>query len=65
MDSIERDIRKLKEQAAKIIAPGFSYVEQELIYRVLKSVLPQMKSRADINTAKEIIKRMEWLNAKK
>jgi len=60
--SIEKDLRKLRNRAAELILPGFSYYEQELIRRVFKSILPQLKSKRDIDTAKEILNKTEWLD---
>ena len=62
MSRIDRDIRKLRDKAAELIAPGFTYYEQELIRRVIKSVLPQMVSGTDISTAKGILNKTEWLD---
>lgn len=62
VDRLERDVKKLREQTAELIAPGFSYYEQELIRRIMKAVLSQMKSNTDIGTAKDILKKTEWLD---
>jgi len=59
---IERDLKKFRDKAAELILPGFSYYEQELIRRVFKSILPQLKSKQDITTAKEILSKTEWLD---
>ena len=59
---IERDLKKLRDKAAELILPGFSYYEQELIRRVFKSILPQLKDKQDINVAKEILNKTEWLD---
>lgn len=62
VDKLRRDVVKLREQAAEIVAPGFSYYQQELIRRVIKAVLPQFKNQSDINIAKEILSKTEWLD---
>lgn len=62
IDRLRRETIRLREKAAELIVPGFSYYQQELIRRVIKAVLPQMKSSNDISTAKEILKRTEWLD---
>jgi hypothetical protein len=61
IDRLNRDVRKLREQTAKL-APQFSYYEQELIRRVIKSILPQLRDKRDISTAKEILEKTEWLD---
>ena len=62
IDRLKRDIDKFRDKAAELIAPGFSYYEQELIRRVIKAVLSQMEDSGDISTAKEILKKTEWLD---
>jgi len=62
VDRLKRDVNKLREQTANLIAPGFSYYEQELIRRIIKAVLPQMKNSSDIGIAEDILKKTEWLN---
>ena len=62
VDRLKRDVKKLREQTAELVAPGFSYYEQELIRRVIKAVLPQIKGKSDIGTAKDILKKTEWLD---
>jgi len=61
IDRLEKDVKKLREKTAEITS-GFSYYQQELIRRVFKSVLPQIKDKQDISTAKEILERTEWLD---
>jgi len=39
----------------------FEYSQQELIRRVFKSVLPQLKSRRDREIAKHILERTDWI----
>ena len=41
----------------------FTYDEQELIRRVMKAILPQIKSNSDLTTAKSILERTEWIDA--
>jgi len=62
VDRLERETKKLREQTAELIAPGFSYYQQELIRRIVKAVLPQMKDKSDISVAKEILERTDWLD---
>ena len=62
VDRLEKDVKKLREKTAELIAPGFSYYQQELIRRIIKAVLPQMKDKGDISIAKEILERTEWLD---
>jgi hypothetical protein len=59
---LEDEIKKLKDRTADIMAPGFSYYEQELIRRVFKSLLLQFKDKRDISTANDILKKTEWLD---
>ncbi len=62
VDRLRRDVDRLRNQAAEIIAPGFSYYQQELIRRIIKAVLPQFKNQSDISIAKEILSKTEWLD---
>lgn len=62
LDRLKRDIKKLRDKTAELTAPGFTYYEQELIRRVIKAVLPQMKDYGDISTAKGILEKTEWLD---
>ena len=62
VERLERETKKLRDKTAELVAPGFSYYQQELIRRVIKAVLPQMKDEGDISIAKEILERTEWLN---
>ena len=62
VDRLKRDVKELREKTAELIAPGFTYYEQELIRRVIKAVLPQMSSSTDISTAKDILDKTEWLD---
>ncbi len=63
--SIERlnsEIKKLREKTAELSLPGFTYYEQELIRRVIKAVITQMKDTSDISIANDILKKTEWLD---
>ena len=62
VDRLKRQTKELREKTAELTSPGFSYYEQELIRRIIKAVLPQMINSTDISTAKEILKRTEWLD---
>lgn len=62
IDRLKREVAKLKEKTAEFVAPGFSYYEQELIRRVIKAVFHQITGSSDISTAKEILKKTEWLD---
>lgn len=62
VDRLKRETKRLREKAAELILPGFTYYEQELIRRIIKAVLPQMKSNSDISTAKDVLKKTEWLD---
>jgi hypothetical protein len=58
---LEQETRKLKDMTARLINPGFSYSEQELIRRVFKSILPQLRDSTDKGTANDILEKTEWL----
>lgn len=62
LDRLRRESMRLKEKTAELVSPGFSYYEQELIRRVIKAVLSQMKDVRDISTAREILEKTEWLD---
>ena len=62
VDRLKRDVKELRDKTAELIAPGFTYYEQELIRRVIKAVLPQMSSSTDISTANDILDKTEWLD---
>ena len=62
VDKLERETKKLLDDIAVIVSPKFSYYEQELVRRIIKSILPQLKSSIDISTAREILKKTEWLD---
>jgi Ribonuclease G/E len=62
LDRLKRDINKLRDRTAELTAPGFSYYEQELIRRIIKSVLPQIKNHRDALIAKDILNKTEWLD---
>lgn len=62
VNRLERDIKKLRDKTAELIVPGFTYYEQELIRRVIKSVFSQMVNGTDISTAKGILNKTEWLD---
>ena len=62
LDRLKKDVKRLREKTAELVVPGFSYYEQDLIRRVIKAVLPQMKSKTDISTAEDILKKTEWLD---
>jgi Ribonuclease G/E len=62
LDRLERDVKRLREKTAELTNPGFTYYEQELIRRIIKSVLPQIKNSTDITVAQDILKKTEWLD---
>ena len=62
VDRLRREAMRLREKTAELVSPGFSYYEQELIRRVIKAVLSQMKDVRDISTAREILEKTEWLD---
>ena len=62
LDRLKRETKRLREKTAELVSPGFSYYEQELIRRVIKAVLPQIKSKSDISTARDILEKTEWLD---
>lgn len=62
IDKLKRDLKQLREKTAELIVPGFTYYEQELIRRVLKATLAQMKTSSDISTTKGILRKTEWLD---
>ena len=57
----EIETKKLRDSVAKLVNPGFSYSEQELIRRVFKSVLPQLRNTTDVGIAHDILEKTEWL----
>jgi hypothetical protein len=59
LDDLKRRIDKLKD---KVPLGTFSFSEQELIRRIIKSVLPQMKSIDDKQTAQDILDKTRWLD---
>jgi hypothetical protein len=59
---LERETKKLRNVLAKLQDSKFSYYEQELIHRVIKSVLPQMQNINDLRTAQDILDKTEWLD---
>ena len=60
---VETDLKRVRDKSERFVSSHvFSYYEQELIRRVFKSVIKQMKSKQDINTAKEILRKTEWLD---
>ena len=61
VDRVKRRTKELQEITAKL-GTGFSYAEQELIRRVIKAVLPQMKDKTDIGVAEDILERTKWLD---
>jgi len=58
---LDIEIKKLRETLAKLHNPGFSYPEQELIRRVFKSILPQLKNATDKGIATDILEKTDWL----
>ena len=62
LDRLERDVKKLREKTAELTNLGFTYYEQELIRRIIKSVLPQIKNSTDITVAQDILNKTEWLD---
>jgi hypothetical protein len=66
MESITRakELRnRLRDQSNRLINDLlFNIQEQELIRRVFKVVLPQIKGDTDRNTACDILHKTEWLD---
>ena len=61
--NITAKLRSLKYRNDKIISGiTFTYYEQELIRRIIKSVLPQVKNISDRDTIKSILEKTEWLD---
>jgi len=58
---LEIETRKLRDVLAKLHNPGFSFPEQELIRRVFKSILPQLRNDTDKGIANDILEKTEWL----
>lgn len=65
-ENISRQLDGLVSEAKKLTgyvgSVTFSYEEQELIRRVVKSVFSQMKSKNDKENARSILIKTEWLN---
>jgi len=70
---LDRVSRNLKQIAAKakegqraaesfVGNMTFSYEQQELIRRVFKSILPQIKNARDKTTAEDILERTGWID---
>lgn len=59
MERLRRDINRLNDTTAEMVK--FSYYEQELIRRVIKSVISQIKSSVDASVAQDILNKTEWL----
>ena len=62
LDRLERDVKRLREKTAELINPGFTFYEQELIRRIIKSVLSQLKNNTDKTVAQDILNKTEWLD---
>ena len=66
LNKLSRDLNKLKNDVRKTFKfngnVSFSYEEQELIRRVIKSVFSQMKRKRDRDVAKTILDRTEWID---
>ena len=63
MDSLKKASRTLKEISKQLTShETFDAEQQELIRRVFKSILPQIKSIKDRSLAKEILRRTEWID---
>ncbi len=71
MNELNRSVARLKHSARELRAKSnqlltntsFSYVEQELIRRVFKSVYSQIKGVGDKSTARAILEKTEWLDS--
>lgn len=59
---LEKQTKKLRDTLSSMKGSTFSYYEQELIHRVFKSVIIQLKSAADKQTAQDILDKTEWLD---
>ncbi len=57
-----KDLNKLKNNKGFIGNVNFNFEEQELIRRVFKSIFKQLESFRDVETAKEILKKTEWID---
>jgi hypothetical protein len=59
MTRLEQQLNELKRSTRKLqqlqVPSNFDIVEMELIYRIVKAVLPQIKSIGDKNTAVSIL----------
>ena len=63
LNSLSRNLTKLKNSLSGFVGNAtFDYEEQELICRILKSVLPQMKNKKDKNTARTILNKTGWID---
>jgi len=61
VEKVKKRTKELQELTAKL-GTGFSYSEQELIRRVFKAVISQMKNKTDIGVAQDILERTKWLD---
>jgi hypothetical protein len=59
---LEETLKELRDRTAELVVPGFSYYEQELIRRVIKAIIPQLKSKRDKSVANDILRKTEWLD---
>jgi hypothetical protein len=59
---LELEVNKLRDATARLINPGFSYSEQELIRRVFKSIIYQLKDSTDKGLATDILEKTEWMD---
>jgi phosphopantothenate synthetase len=61
---LQSQAKALKQKSESLLADiAFNYMEQELIYRVFKSIFSQIKGKEDLNTAKSVLRKTEWTEA--
>jgi len=59
LNKIIKDLNKITEFTGNI---SFNFEEQELIRRVFKSIFKQIEGFRDIETAKTILNKTEWID---
>jgi hypothetical protein len=63
LQNLRRDVQNFKNSSrvVQIRSPSFDEQEQELIRRVITSVISQMKDKNDVNVANSILDKTRWL----
>lgn len=61
LDRLSREAKKLRN-GLKVDRVTFTYEEQELIRRIIKSVAPQIRTMRDKMLAQDILERTKWID---